>query len=380
VRVIADAVAYGIAGDQRLAAGRGAAGRSDLDFRSSPVRFPLVFDAGRGRSCPMFSPMASDPFAVLLLALAIDLAFGDMAVVFRYLPHPVTIARQAIGFFDRRLNREGRSDAARQFRGAITVAVLVGAAAALGWAIGEYLLVVRYAWLAEALLVAVLLTQRSLFEHVAAVGTALQVEGLQGGRAAVATLAGRDPESLDEYGVARAAIEALFETFSAGVIAPGFWYLLLGLPGLFAYKTAATLASVIGHRAPRYLHFGRAAARLGDVLDWIPARLAALLIWLAALVLPGARFAASIRTTLAYAGKHRSPNTGWPEAAAAGALGLALGGPRRHLGTVINEPWLGEGRARATILDIGAALKLYLAAAACFAVLLLIALTARYFL
>jgi adenosylcobinamide-phosphate synthase len=327
----------------------------------------------------MFLPSASDPFVILLLALAVDLAFGDMAVVFHYLPHPVVTAGRAIRFFDRRLNREGRSDTARQLRGAITVVVLVGAAAALGWAIGEYLRVVRYAWAIEALLVAVLLAQRSLFEHVAAVGKALQTDGLQGGRAAVAKIVGRDPESLDEYGVARAAIESLFENFSDGVIAPAFWYLLLGLPGLFVCKTANTLDSMIGHRSPKYLYFGWAAARFDDVLNWIPARLTALLIWLAALVLPGARAGEAIRTTLADARKHRSPNAGWPEAAAAGALGLALGGPRRYVGTVMNEPWLGEGRARATIVDIGSALRLYLAAGAGFAALLAIGVALRRF-
>jgi adenosylcobinamide-phosphate synthase len=326
----------------------------------------------------MFLASASDPFVILLLALAVDLAFGDMPVVFRFLPHPVVIVGRGIGFFDRRLNREGRSDAARQFRGVITLVVLVGLAAALGWLVAEYLRVVHYAWAIEALLVGVLLAQRSLLEHVAAVGRALQAEGLQGGREAVAKIVGRDPESLDEYGVVRAAIESLFENFSDGVIAPAFWYLLLGLPGLFAYKTANTLDSMIGHRSPKYLYFGWAAARFDDTLNWIPARLTALLIWLAALVLPGAHVGAAIRTTLADAGKHRSPNAGWPEAAAAGALGLALGGPRRYIGTVMNEPWLGEGRARGTIVDIGAALKLYFAAGACFAALLAIAAVLRH--
>jgi adenosylcobinamide-phosphate synthase len=325
-----------------------------------------------------FGP-ASDPFAILLLALGIDLAFGDMAVVFRYLPHPVAIVGQAIGFFDRRLNREGRSDAARQFRGAATVVVLVGSAAALGWLVQEYLGVVHYAWIIEALLVAVLLAQRSLFEHVAAVGKALQAEGLAAGRDAVAKIVGRDPESLDEHGVARAAIESLFENFSDGVIAPAFWYLLLGLPGLFAYKTANTLDSMIGHRSPRYLYFGWAAARFDDGLNWIPARLTAVLVWLAALVLPGAHALGSVRTTLADAKKHRSPNAGWPEAAAAGTLGLALGGPRRYLSTVMNEPWLGDGRARATVADIGSALTLYIAAAACFAALLAIGIVLQRF-
>lgn len=322
----------------------------------------------------------SDPFAILLLALAIDLAFGDMGVVFRYLPHPVVIAGRAITFFDRRLNRDSRSEGARRARGVVTVLVLVGLAAALGWLLREYLGVVHYAWALEALIVAVLLAQRSLFEHVAAVGTALQREGLAGGRIAVAKIVGRDPESLDEHGVTRAAIESLFENFSDGVVAPAFWYLLLGLPGLFAYKTASTLDSMIGHRSPKYLYFGWAAARFDDALNWIPARLTAALICLAALVLPGARAGQAARVALGDARKHRSPNAGWPEAAAAGALGLALGGPRRYLGTAMDEPWLGAGRARATLADLGAALKLYLAAAAVLAALLLIGAAARHFL
>lgn len=328
----------------------------------------------------MFVPVAPHPVAILLLALAIDLAFGDMAVVFRFLPHPVVLVRQATRFFDRRLNRDSRSDATRQFRGVLTVIVLVGGAAAIGAAISAYLRVVYYSWVIEALLVGVLLMQRGLFERVAELGKALQVLGPIGARGAVVKLVGHDPESLDEAGVARTAIEALFAKFSTAVIAPAFWYLLLGLPGLFAYKTASTLDNVIGHRSPRYLAFGWAAARFDDVLNWIPARLTAALISLAALMLPGAQAGAAIRTTLADAKKHRSPNAGWPEAAAAGALGLALGGPRRYLGMVTDEPWLGSGRARATIVDIGNALRLYLAAAACFAALLLIALGAWHFL
>jgi adenosylcobinamide-phosphate synthase len=328
----------------------------------------------------MFLPSASAPVAILLLALGIDLAFGDMTVVFRFLPHPTVLVRRAAGFFDRRLNREDRSDAARRFRGVITVIVLVGAAAAIGWAIGEYLRIVHYSWAIEAFLVALLLSQRGLFERVAAVGRALQNDGLDGGRAVAAKLFGRDSESLDEYGVARTAIEALFAKFNPSVIAPAFWYLLLGLPGLFGYTTAAALASAIGRRVPKYLAFGRAAVWFDNALDWIPARLAAVLIWLAAVVLPGAQPGEAIRTALADARKHRLPNDGWPVAAAAGALALALGGPRRTLGMVMNEAWLGDGRARVTITDIGQALRLYLTAVACFAALLLIALAARHFL
>jgi len=318
-----------------------------------------------------------DPLLILLLALVIDLAFGDMPLVFRYLPHPVALAGSAISFLDRRLNRATRSDAARRLRGGFAAAVLIAAAAALGWAVTKYVSVVRFGWALEALIVAVLLAQRSLFEHVAAVARALQTDGLAAGREAVAKIVGRDPESLDEYGVARAAIESLFENFSDGVVAPAFWYVLLGLPGIFAYKTANTLDSMIGHRSPKYLYFGWAAARFDDALNWIPARLTGLLVSLAALALHDTKAGASLRILFRDAKKHRSPNAGWPEAAAAGALGLALGGPRRYGGAVVDEPWLGDGRARATEADLGAALQLYLAAAAALAGLLLLAAAAR---
>jgi adenosylcobinamide-phosphate synthase len=327
----------------------------------------------------MLFASSPDPLLILLLALALDLAFGDMERVFRYLPHPVVLVGGAIAFLDRRLNRMTRSDRARQMRGAVAVLVLVIAAALLGWAVKKYLGFVKMGWAIEALLVAILLAQRSLFEHVAAVAQALKTGGLFAGRESVAKIVGRDPESLDEHGVARAAIESLFENFSDGVVAPAFWYALVGLPGIFVYKTVSTLDSMIGHRSPKYLYFGWAAARFDDLLNWIPARLTGLIISLAALAVPGASGSDGFCTMWRDARKHRSPNAGWPEAAAAGALGLALGGPRRYDGTVVNEPWLGDGRARTRIADIGAALHLYLAAAACFALLLLAGIAARQF-
>jgi len=314
----------------------------------------------------------ADPFLILLLALAVDLAFGDMPWIFRYLPHPVAIAGSAVARLDRRLNRARRSDRTRLLRGVLATFVLVVVAAALGWVVKEYLGFVHYSAVVEGVIVAILLAQRSLFEHVAAVAKALQAGGIAAGRTAVAKIVGRDPESLDEHGVIRAAIESLYENFSDGVVAPSFWYLLFGLPGIFAYKTANTLDSMIGHRSPKYFHFGWAAARLDDALNWIPARLTGALLCIAAAGLPETSARAAWATMLRDARKHRSPNAGWPEAAGAGALGLALGGPRSYGGTTAYEPWLGEGRARATLPDLAAALKLFLAAAACFAVLLLL--------
>jgi adenosylcobinamide-phosphate synthase len=302
------------------------------------------------------------PLLLLLGALALDMVVGDLPVAFRVVPHPVVLVGHAVTWLDARLNREWRSARARRVRGGVAVAVLVLAAASLGMALAVLLRALRFGWAVEVVLVAVLLAQRSLFEHVAAVGHALGEGGLARGREAVQHIVGRDPQSLDEHGVARAAIESLAENFSDGVVAPAFFYALFGLPGIFVYKTVNTLDSMIGHKTPRYLAFGWAAARLDDLLNLVPARLSGMLLAIAALAAPEAHARPAFRIMLRDAGKHRSPNAGWPEAATAGALDLALAGPRRYHGEVVDDPWLGDGRARATIADISRALRLYVIA------------------
>jgi len=303
-----------------------------------------------------------DPLLLLLAALALDMVVGDLPGLFRFVPHPVALVGRAVAWLDRRLNRERRGARTRRVRGMLAVALLVLVAAGLGTALSLALRGPRFGWVVELALVTILLAQRSLFEHVAAVGSALAEGGIVRGRDAVRHIVGRDPQSLDEHGVARAAIESLAENFSDGVVAPVLYYALLGLPGLFVYKTVNTLDSMIGHKTPRYLEFGWAAARLDDLLNLVPARLSGLLLALAALVAPEAHAKPAFRIMLRDAGKHRSPNAGWPEAATAGALDLALAGPRRYHGEVVNDPWLGDGRARATIADISRALRLYVIA------------------
>jgi adenosylcobinamide-phosphate synthase len=321
-----------------------------------------------------------DALLVLLLALTLDPLLGELRWLWRLVPHPVAIVGGATAWLDRRLNRAERSDRARLMRGIFAAALLVLAAAAMGALIAWWLRqFYRFGWAIEGVMVALLLAQRSLFAHVARVATAL-TESLDAGRAAVAHIVGRDPASLDAHGVTRAAIESLAENFSDGVVAPALWYALFGLPGLFLYKTANTLDSMIGHRSPRHLRFGWAAARLDDLLNIVPARLAGLLIALAALTLPAASGGAALRTMLRDAKKHRSPNAGWPEAAAAGALGLALAGPRRYEGRVVDDPWLGDGRARATVADIAQALRLYVVACLALALIVLAALVLSYLL
>jgi adenosylcobinamide-phosphate synthase len=304
-------------------------------------------------------PAVTDRLLLLVGGLVLDALLGDAPALFRYIPHPVVLAGRAIAFFDRKLNREDRSDVARRERGIVTVAVLVGAAALLGAAVEGICRGSLAGAMVEAVLIGVLVAQRSLYEHVSAVAAALAGGGLAGGREAVRHIVGRDPISLYAHGVARAAIESLAENFSDGVVAPVFWYLLLGLPGLFAYKMANTLDSMIGHRTPQYRAFGWAAARLDDILNTVPAPLSGVFIATAAVFATNGRPGHALTIMLRDGRKHHSPNAGWPESAMAGALGLALAGPRRYPEGVVAGPWLGDGSARAEIADIWRGLQLY---------------------
>ncbi len=295
-------------------------------------------------------------------ALLAEAVLGYPEALFRAIRHPVVWVGTLLAWLDRALNRETAPASARRAMGVVTVLVLLAAsagpavliqAAALAW-------LPRLAAIAAlAPLAGSLLAQRSLFTHVRAVADGLAHGGLEGGRAAVSQIVGRNPRTLDEAGVVRAAIESLAENFSDGVVAPAFWCGLLGLPGIAAYKAANTADSMIGHRTPRHEAFGWAAARLDDVVNLPASRLAALWIALAAIPLPGASPSGAWRAVWRDAKKHRSPNAGWPEAAMAGALGLRLAGPRVYGATRVDDAWMGDGRAEATVSDLRRALRLY---------------------
>ena len=304
------------------------------------------------------------PF-ILLAALALDALVGDP----RWLPHPVRWMGWLTGLLDRGLNRERRGEGGRAFLGLVAVVVVVGGSAAAGWTVTHYVAALAWGWLAELALVAMLLAQRTMCDHMVRVARALDA-GVEPARDAVRHIVGRDVRALDEHAIARAAIESGAENYSDGVVAPAFWYLLLGLPGLLAYKAINTMDSMIGHRSPRHRAFGRAAARIDDAVNWVPARIAGGLIGLAAAFVPGGAPGRAWRTMLRDAPKHSSPNAGWPEAAMAGALGLALLGPRRYEGEAAgDEAWLGDGRREATADDLRRAVRVFAAACALVAVL-----------
>ncbi len=270
----------------------------------------------------------------LLIALALDAVFGEPDALWKRVPHPAVLMGRAVGWTDRMMNHgQGR---------VVTGAIAIGALTLLAWFAGSVL--ARLGWPIEVLVAAVLLAQRSLVDHVRAVAEALSLS-IEDGRAAVARIVGRDTAGMDESQVARAAIESAAENFSDGVVAPAFWFLVAGLPGLMVYKMVNTADSMIGYRTPRHEAFGKAAAKLDDLLNWIPARLSALFLFLThhrrggwGIILRDAKL-------------HRSPNAGWPEAAMAVGLGVALSGPRSYHGALREEPFVNDAGRH----EIGAA-------------------------
>ena len=295
--------------------------------------------------------------ALALAALVLEALAGYPALVYRTIGHPVTWIGWLIARLDGAMNRQTDSFARRRLSGVLALLVLLGVSGGLA-AVAGWLLSGGWAGFAAlAALCCTLPAQRSLDDHVRAVALALRAGGLDAGRTAVGMIVGRNTLALDEAGVARAAIESLAENFSDGIVAPLFWTALGGLTGGVLYKAANTADSIIGHKTPKYLAFGWAAARFDDLVNLPASRLAALWIVLAAL--PDGNSAAAWRAAWRDAGKHRSPNAGWPEAAMAGALGLRLAGPRVYGEELVQDVFMGDGRRDAGASDILAALRLY---------------------
>ena len=281
--------------------------------------------------------------ALLLATLIAEAALGYP----RRWPHPVQAAGALIAMWERRCNRGGR--ARQRTAGVALLVMLVALSVLIGWLVAH---IAGEGWgrIAIVLIATTGLAQRSLHDHVVAVVTPLAAGDLSMARAAVAMIVGRDTAALDEAGVATAAIESLAESFCDGVVAPAFWFLVAGLPGLFAAKAINTADSMVGHRTPRLIWFGWASARADDLVNCLPARLSGALICLAG--------GGGWRTMRRDARRHASPNGGWPEAAMAGALGRRLGGAVTYDGEAAMRATLGEGAAP-DVADLRRALRIY---------------------
>ena len=262
---------------------------------------------------------------ILFLALVLDALIGEPEWLWSRVPHPIVVMGKLIGFLDRTLNRGTNL----KLKGALAIVALIIVAAAVGWAISK----LPYGELFSLITAAILLAQNSLAKHVRAVAKALDCS-LQQGKTEVAKIVGRDTSAMTQADVSRGAIESAAENLADGVVAPALWFLLLGLPGLLVYKITNTADSMIGYKTPRHQEFGWAAARFDDLLNWIPARLTAVLIALSSFCLR------KFWQNRADAGLHRSPNAGWPESAMAQALDVALSGPRSYEGQRVDFPFV----------------------------------------
>ena len=278
----------------------------------------------------------------LVFAMLLDAIFGEPRFLWDRLPHPAVLMGRLVAFLDRTLNMGND----RKSKGVLALAILCFSAAVLGSVLSQL------GWVIEIIVAAILLAQKSLVDHVKAVATGLRISIAQG-RFAVSMIVSRDTKDMTESQIARSAIESAAENFSDGVIAPAFWFLIGGLPAMLVYKFVNTADSMIGYKTKKYLEFGWASARFDDVLNWIPARISMLLI------VAFAKQPINLKAIISEAKQHKSPNAGWPEAAMARAIDVALAGPRSYDGKLQQLPWVNEtGRQSITANDVDSATRI----------------------
>jgi adenosylcobinamide-phosphate synthase len=278
----------------------------------------------------------------LVIAMLLDAVFGEPRMLWDRLPHPSVLMGRLVAFLDRTLNT-GQD---RKSKGVLALSLLCFTAAVIGSLLSQF------GWVIEIIVAAILLAQKSLVDHVRAVATGLRTS-IEEGQFAVSMIVSRDTKDMNEAQVARSAIESAAENFSDGVIAPAFWFLVGGLPAMLVYKFVNTADSMIGYKTEKYLEFGWASARIDDLLNWIPARLSMLLI------VVFAKRSVNFRAIISEAKRHKSPNAGWPEAAMARAINVALAGPRSYDGQLQQLPWVNErGRQTITADDVDAAVRI----------------------
>jgi adenosylcobinamide-phosphate synthase len=296
---------------------------------------------------------------IAFLSLAFEAKFGYPDRLYRWVGHPVTRIGRLISCLDLALNRATDSDRTRRLYGVAALVVIVAVPALVAYALERLLLLNALGLFVVVALGTTLLAQKSLADHVEAVAKALDTGGLKAGREAVSRIVGRDPEQLDRAAVARAAIESLAENFSDGIVAPAFWLGAAGLPGIALYKAVNTADSMIGHMSDRHRAFGWASARFDDLANLVPARLSGVLTALAAPI-AGGGIGTALSVMARDARGHASPNAGWPEAAMAGALGIALLGPTVYDGETDDKPWLNfGGRHALAAADVTRSLRVF---------------------
>lgn len=306
----------------------------------------------------------TSPTLILLIAILAwfsDVIIGDPPVVYRRIPHPVCLFGWVINLLDNFINYTKKLPVFQRIWGVTHLSLLIIIFGSTAWLFQEYMLQFSWGWIILGVFAGVFLAQNSLYHHVKIVEHHLKLQDIEKARNAVGKIVGRDTKDLQETEISRAALESLSESYNDGVVAPFFWLVIAGLPGIIIYKLINTADSMIGHRTSRYLYYGWAAARTDDVLNLIPARLAGFLIVLSGLLIYGIKSAQrGLKSMWHDARLHASPNAGWPEAAMAGLLNIRLGGPRYYDGNYSDNPWFHETGQDANLTHLKQGINLYI--------------------
>ncbi len=305
----------------------------------------------------MIDPLHIEPYwlagSVLLLAVLLDILIGDP----RWMPHPVQLIGLQIVFLERLLRRHFVSPLSERLAGVVLAITVIGTAFFIAYMLHELLLWVYRDSLnlvvhVSVIVIIVFLTSttiaaKGLLDACISVINSVQRGEIAEARSHLSMIVGRDTANLSPDEILKAVIETLSENLSDGVVAPIFYYLIGGFPLAMTYKAVNTLDSMVGYRNDRYRYFGWASARIDDIANYIPARLTALFIALAAALASAkvSKFTASLITLLRDGRKHLSPNSGFPEAAMAGAVSVRLGGPSYYGGILVKKPYIGSGEA-----------------------------------
>lgn len=274
---------------------------------------------------------------VLLAAFILDFLLGDPKI----LPHPVIYMGNAIRFFEGRFRRWIKSPLVS---GGVFACVLIVSA----WGIGFFIIKVSLAihpllgTLVQIILLFFCFSAKSLEKAALLVFHALEEKSIDAARKAVSMIVGRQTQALDKTGITRASVETVAENFVDGFLSPLFFAMIGGVPWALAYKMINTLDSMVGYKNDTYHHFGRAAARIDDAANFIPARLSVLIISLGAALLSPRKGRLALKTGVFQGSLHKSPNAGYPEAAFSGALEIRLGGPSWYHGTLVEKPFIGK--------------------------------------
>ncbi len=290
------------------------------------------------------------PILLLLVALLLHLVVGGL--IPRWMRGPLVLVEMGGGFLESRLNCKSRGESARVIRGLLSVAVIAGSIAVTGWVVVRYAQPVAYGWIIEVTILASLFGVWNGIRLAAAVARALGRARPDDARRLLAERAKTARDYVDDHALARSAIEECARSLLHGLVGPVFWYLLLDLPGVLAYRAIETIDGIVGRRDPSRVNFGLTAARLDDVASWLPAWLTGMLVLLAGAFVPGGSPLRVWRAIRAARSDGAASGAAWTVAAVSGALGLSLGGPTRWSGISVAAPWLGDGRARATPADL----------------------------